>query len=54
MSHFFEAIGSTTVIAKIQKLLKELNCLAPSVRPYTSGQVQKMFKRLYFWVKSSK
>ena len=35
-------------IAKIQKSLKELNCLAPSAPPYTLGQVQSTFKCLYF------
>ena len=35
-------------ISKIQKSLKELNCLAPSAPPYTLGQVQNTFKCLYF------
>ena len=37
-------------IAKIQKSLKELNCLASSA-PIPSGQVQNTFKRKYFGVK---
>ena len=30
-------------IAKIQKLLKKLNCPAPSILSYTWGEVQNMF-----------
>ena len=47
--HTFLELFELLQIAKIQKSLKELNCIAPPPR-VLKNQVQKKFKRLFLWL----